>query len=149
VSELSQPGGQRETRVSHDHRPRVNAAAIEDELTGVKLWRNRCNRQLVDLNRNFPTGAKPRDTDCPNTDGAPIQPEVQGVMNIVTKFKPDRIVSTHAISNPKRAGIFADPNQDPEAIALARGMASTVVNQSERPANRLGPGEKDFNHLPR
>lgn len=125
--------------------PRVNAAAIKDELAGTRLWRNRCNRQLVDLNRNFPTGETPKDTDCPNTVGAPIQPEVQGVMDVVTKFKPDRIVSTHAIRDPKSAGIFADPSRNPEAIELARGMASTVVNKSDRPANRLGPGVRQFN----
>jgi hypothetical protein len=125
--------------------PRLNAAAIADELAGVKMWRNRCNRQLVDLNRNFPTGSTPKDTDCVNTVGAPIQPEVQALMDIITKFKPDRIVSTHAITNPASAGIFADPNQDPQAIELARGMASTLVNPSDRPKNRLGPGVNDFN----
>lgn len=125
--------------------PRLNAAAITDELAGIKMWRNRCNRQLVDLNRNFPTGKTPKDTDCVNTVGAPIQPEVQALMDIITKFKPDRIVSTHAITNPASAGIFADPNQDPQAIELARGMASTLVNPSDRPKNRLGPGVNDFN----
>lgn len=52
-------------------------------------------------------------------------------------FKPDRILSTHAISKPKEAGVFADPNTDPAAIALARGMASTIVDESNRPFNRL------------
>jgi hypothetical protein len=66
-------------------------------------------------------------------------------MDIITKFKPDRIVSTHAITNPRSAGIFADPNQDPRAIELARGMASTLVHASDRPHNKLGPGTGDFN----
>jgi hypothetical protein len=145
VSELSQPRGSFGLAFNTIIVPRLNAGAITDELAGVRLWRNRCNRQLVDLNRNFPTGNKPRDTDCVNTDGAPVQPEVQAVMDIITKFKPDRIVSTHAITNPKSAGIFADPNQDPQAIELARGMASTVVHASDRPKNRLGPGVNDFN----
>ena len=120
--------------------PRVNAAAIADQLAGVRMWRNRCNRQLVDLNRNFPTGKKPRDTDCPNTEGAPTQPEVKAVMDVVTKFNPSRILSTHAISTPKEAGVFADPNADPQAVEIAKGMAATLVNKSDRPFNRLGPG---------
>ena len=117
--------------------PRVNAGAIADELGSLRFWRNRCNRQVVDLNRNFPTGRTPKDTDCANTVGAPVQPEVQGVIDLITAFKPDRILSTHAISDPTQAGVFADPNTDPAAIALARGMASTLVDASNRPFNRL------------
>ena len=125
--------------------PRLNSGAITDELAGVKMWHNRCNRQIVDLNRNFPTGNTPKDTDCVNTPGAPIQPEVQAVIDIIAKFKPDRILSTHAISTASGAGVFADPNQDPKAIELARGMASTLVNPSDRPHNKLGTGVDDFN----
>jgi hypothetical protein len=116
--------------------PRVNVGAIEDELAGVRMWRNRCNRQLVDLNRNFPTGNVPGDKGCANTDGAPIQPEVQGVMDVITKFKPDRILSTHAVSPGSLAGVFADPSKDAAAIELARGMASTLASKSDRPANK-------------
>ncbi len=145
VNELSQQGGAVGLAFNTIIVPRLNAAAIADELAGVKMWRNRCNRQLVDLNRNFPTGNKTRDTDCVNTEGAPTQPEVQAVMDIITKFKPDRILSTHAISTAAKAGVFADPNQDPKAIELARGMASTIVNPSDRPFNKLRPGVKDFN----
>ena len=144
VNELSQSGGSVTLAFHTIIVPRVNAAAIDDELAGVNMWRNRCNRQIVDLNRNFPTGGTPKDTDCKNTVGAPIQPEVQGVMDLVTKFKPDRVVSTHAISDPKSAGIFADPNQDPAAVELARGMASTA-NKADIPFNKLGPGVKNFN----
>jgi hypothetical protein len=120
--------------------PRVNAGGIQDELNNVHLWHNRCNRQVVDLNRNFPVaGQTPKATDCPNTVGAPIQPETQAVMDLVTKFKPDRIVSAHDTDTVKQAGVYADPNQDPAAVALARGMASTIVNPSDRPGNKLSP----------
>ena len=125
--------------------PRVNTGGIADELAGLRFWRNRCNRQVVDLNRNFPTGGKPADTNCANTDGAPTQPEVQGVIDLIKAFKPDRILSTHAIQDPAHAGVFADPNTDPAAIALARGMASTIVEASNRPFNRLSA--TDFNPI--
>ncbi|WP_298734426.1 DUF4157 domain-containing protein [uncultured Chitinophaga sp.] len=125
--------------------PRFNAGAIKDELDGVKFWRNRCNRQRVDLNRDFPTGAKGKDTDCPNTGKAPRQPETVALINLIEKFKPDRIVSVHAISTPSSAGIFADPADSKEAVELARGMATTLVNPSDRPANQLGTAPDKFN----
>lgn len=143
VTELSQPsGGGIQLGFHTIVVPRVNAAAIQDELDGVKMWRNRCNRQLVDLNRNFPTGNKPADTDCQNTEGAPIQPEVQAVMDVIQTFKPDRILSTHAIAKKDlepeaKGGVYADPNQDPNAIALAQGMAQTLVHREDRPFNKL------------
>ncbi|MDB5034896.1 MAG: hypothetical protein JWQ98_2137 [Chlorobi bacterium] len=138
VAELSAPAkGSRPLFFHTIVVPRVNAGAIADELGGVHFWRNRCNRQVVDLNRNFPTGGTPKDTDCVNTPGAPIQPEVQGVIDLIKVFKPDRILSTHAISNPKEAGVFADPNTDPAAIELAHGMASTITDDSNRPHNKL------------
>ena len=140
VKDLSQPSGNVGVGFHTMVIPRVNPAAIEDELNGVKMWRNRCNRQLVDLNRNFPTGKKAGDKGCANTDSAPVQPETQAVMDVIKKFKPDRILSTHAIGEKAHAGVFADPNQDPKAIELAKGMAATLVNQADRPFNKLGPG---------
>lgn len=89
VTELSKPATS--TRPLFFHTvvvPRVNAGAIADELGGLHFWGNRCNRQIVDLNRNFPTGGTPKDTDCANTDGAPRQPEVQGVIDLIKAFKP-------------------------------------------------------------
>ena len=146
VTELSAPAASARPLFYHTIVvPRVNAGAIANELSGLRFWRNRCNRQVVDLNRNFPTGRTPKDTDCANTAGAPIQPEVQGVIDLIKAFKPDRILSTHAISDPKQAGVFADPNTDPAAIALARGMASTIVDESNRPFNRLT--DKSFNPI--
>jgi hypothetical protein len=143
IDNLSQPGGGDIQLAFHTIVvPRVNAGAIEDELHGVKMWRNRCNRQLVDLNRNFPTGNKPANTDCQNTDGAPVQPEVQAVMDVIKTFKPDRILSTHAIHKGDgeliaKGGVYADPNNNPQAIELAKGMAQTLVHPEDRANNQL------------
>ncbi len=129
--------------------PRLNRGAVEDNLAG-RAWKlacHRCNRQGVDLNRNFPVvGQEPGDTSwCPNTVGAPTQPEVTAVMHAVAFFKPDRILSLHSISTPANAGVFADPNQEPEAVLLARRLAALIPHESDRPYNRLGPDEATFN----
>jgi hypothetical protein len=146
IKELSAPpAGSRSLLFHTIVVPRVNAGGIADELGGTKFWRNRCNRQIVDLNRNFPTGGTPRDTDCVNTAGAPTQPEVQGVIDLIKAFKPDRILSTHAISTPGEAGVFADPNTDPAAIELAHDMAAAITDSSNRPFNRLS--DKAFNPI--
>jgi Domain of unknown function (DUF4157)/D-alanyl-D-alanine carboxypeptidase/Zinc carboxypeptidase len=153
VKELSAPGGSSELGFNTIVVPRVNAGAIQDELAGTGLGNNRCNRQMVDLNRNFPTGGKASDTDCQNTDKAPRQPEIKALINLIQLFKPDRILSTHAVHNDpktelkkKSGGIFADPNNNPEAIKLASGMASTVVHpDTDIPHNKLGTGANDFN----
>ena len=136
---------------------RVNRGAIEDNLAGVNWYDRRCNRQFVDLNRNYRVPGAPVPSvspRCPNTHLAPIQPETKGVIDVVQRFQPHRILSGHAISRRGRAGIFADPNTHPTATQLALAMAGRLP-ASVRPANRLGtrsptavyPGDRP-GHLP-
>lgn len=117
--------------------PRVNPGGVADELAGVTTYDRRCNRQLVDLNRNFPTVGSPSSPRCANTATAPTQPEAQGVMDVVKQFQPDRILSTHAISSVRKAGVYADPNRDPAATELACAMAREITDPSNRLGNRL------------
>lgn len=143
VSELRSQGGDLKFGQLAFHTliiPRLNRGAIEDELKGKPGYDTRCNRQLVDLNRNFPGGGNTSSPRCKNSKDAPVQPEVQGVMDVVGKFKPHRILTLHAISSAKKAGIFADPNTDPNAVGLACGMAGTLPDASDRPANKLSTG---------
>lgn len=120
--------------------PRVNRGAVEDNLAGVTWYDRRCNRQFVDLNRNYRVPGAPTpsaSSRCPNTRRAPIQPETQGVINIVRDFQPHRILTGHAVSRPGRAGVFADPNTHPTASQLALAMANRLPG-TIRQANRLG-----------
>jgi len=137
--------------------PRLNRGAIEDNLAGVAWYDRRCNRQFVDLNRNYrvPGAPSPRvSSRCPNTHRAPIQPETQGIINVIRGFQPHRILTAHAITRRGRAGIFADPNTHPTATQLALAMAGRIP-ASDRRANRLGtrratavyPGDRP-GHLP-
>jgi len=117
--------------------PKVNPGGVLDIC--------RCNRQEVDLNRNFLAPAistsickipgwrkrnRKNSTNClctrPKRNVAPEQPETKLIKKVVTEFMPDRILSLHAISNVKQAGIFADPATDPESIKLARSLAETL-----------------------
>jgi hypothetical protein len=122
--------------------PRLNPGGIKDNY--------RCNRQHVDLNRNFlhrgkrPTksgGKRPtKSGGCKNTLKAPIQPETKAVMRVLKDFKPHRILSLHAIRNPAKAGIYADPYKGSTARAarkLACSMAGLVVDPKNRRGNRI------------
>ncbi len=133
--------------------PCVNRAAIDD-LENSRLWCNtardyyRCNRQLVDLNRNFPidnlgnTTTRPSDADaCPNTLSAPIQPETVGVMDVISGYirrgTQDRILSAHAIRNPASAGIFVDPNYPTSALGMSGvNLAHRLVTEGNVPTSQ-------------
>ncbi len=111
--------------------PRLNPGGIADD--------SRCNRQLVDLNRNFrlPGITPAAVSECANTVRAPIQPETQALINTIHAFQPQRIVSLHAISSAAQAGIFADPSTDAAARQLACSMAARIVDPANRRGNRL------------
>ena len=111
--------------------PHFNPGGIADDT--------RCNRQMVDLNRNFrlPGLTPVTVNECPNTVQAPIQPETQSLIDTINAFQPNRIISLHAISTPAEAGIFADPSTDAAARQLACSLAARIVNPANRPKNRL------------
>lgn len=120
--------------------PHVNAGGIADHLAGVTSYNTRCNRQLVDLNRNFPGGGRRSSPVCANGGTAPDQPETEGVMNVVRQFQPHRILSLHAITDAAHAGVFADPNapgMGSTAPDLACSMAGLLVNPRDRPHNAV------------
>ncbi len=121
--------------------PYLNPGGIADELSGVARQRlhARCNRQLVDLNRNFRLGTltPAAVSDCRNTVQAPIQPETQALIDTITAFQPQRIVSLHAIGNAAQAGIFADAVTDVAARQLACSMAGRIVAPANRRGNQL------------
>jgi hypothetical protein len=118
--------------------PRLNRGAIKDHLAGVNWYDHRCNRQVVDLNRNLPVpGAGHASGRCANTATAPVQPETQGLVDVIRDFQPHRILSAHAISTRSSAGIFADPNTHPTAAQLACSLAGRLLDPRDRPANRL------------
>ncbi len=101
---------------------------------------NRCNANNVDLNRNLPVpGASSTSPVCTNTATAGVQPETQAVVDVISSFQPNRILSMHSIGSPAEAGIYADPDTDPTARGLACSMAGRIVNPRNRLGNRITP----------
>lgn len=123
--------------------PRVNPGGIMDDT--------RCNRQYVDLNRNFKSYRATKKTSCDNDNKAPVQPEIKALKFLITTFKPDRIASAHTVSSAKKGGIFVDPNApslgtgSSLAIDIAKEMAKGV-DPSAIPSNLRykSKGSSDF-----
>ena len=135
VAELQQPNSraQRDLNFHTLIVPRLNPGGINATI--------RCNLQWVDLNRNFPNApAKPLNNQCFNTATAPVQPETQTVLNVITAFKPQRILSLHSIGSAGDAGVFADPEKDPEARALACSMAGQILDPKNKQGNTRTTG---------
>ena len=92
--------------------------------------RTRRNLAGVDLNRNFP--GLPGFPSLPKGEKAPpIQPEVKAIMKVVQTLQPERIVSLHAITDPKqeKGGVYADPVEGDTARQLACRMALRMRGQ--------------------
>jgi hypothetical protein len=80
--------------------------------------------------------------------GRLIQLENQALLTLIQRFQPSRIASVHAIKEPERAGVFADPHPsvagaDPKlsarADALSLAMARRVKDLGGHvPGNKLG-----------
>lgn len=56
-----------------------------------------------------------------------IEKENGLLLQIIAAFKPDRIISIHAIRDTSRAGIYADPRTDAKGYALGFGTDSTLA----------------------
>ncbi|MEM1323837.1 MAG: D-alanyl-D-alanine carboxypeptidase family protein, partial [Bacteroidota bacterium] len=61
----------------------------------------------------------------------PLQPETKAVMTAIKKFKPDRILSLHGISDTDHGGVFADPVEG-QARELACRMAVLSLGELDK-----------------
>ncbi len=73
----------------------------------------------VDPNRQMPSLGKSFNTKNPVDDlGRAIEQENQVLLQLIEKYRPQRIINIHAIRDKDRAGIFADPRTSANGIAL-------------------------------
>ncbi|HET7897373.1 MAG TPA: hypothetical protein VFL47_06880, partial [Flavisolibacter sp.] len=73
----------------------------------------------ADPNRQMPAAGQPFLLQDP-TDAMsrPMETEIRALLQVIQVFRPDRLLSIHAIRDQRRAGIFADPRTDCSGMAL-------------------------------
>jgi len=82
----------------------------------------------VDPNRQMPSLGKSFDREMPVDDlGRPIEQENQALLDLIERFRPQRIVNIHAIREKERAGVFADPRTTADGIALEYQSDSSLA----------------------
>ena len=97
----------------------VSVAVIPDANPDGLLRGIRTNKNLVDLNRNFPAGnwAKTRRSSFFGGDAPATEPETRVLISVVEQLKPARIVAVHSMAQPCN-------NYDGPGEALATAMAA-------------------------
>lgn len=77
------------------------------------------NEGTADPNRQLPMAGQPFLPQQPvDALDRSIENEMKAFLQLLQAFQPDRLLSIHAIRDPKRAGVFADPRTDCEGTAL-------------------------------
>jgi hypothetical protein len=78
--------------------------------------------------------------------GRDILPENQLLMQLMERFKPERIISLHGTQHPERAGVFYDPRKltPEEERESARNAAASA---RPRPSDGEGSSETRFRTL--
>ena len=90
------------------------------------------NRQMPPLGHAFDP-ASPFDLM-----GREIEKENQYLLRLIQEYKPERIASLHAIRDPQKAGIFADPKTDHEGFSLGFQADSLLAHSMNQVICRNG-----------
>jgi hypothetical protein len=97
-------------------------------------------------NRNFPDPGKDlAASGGKDATGRDILPENQLLMELMERFKPERIISLHGTQHPEKAGVFYDPRKlTPEEELESRNAAASA---RPRPSDSEGSSEARFRTL--
>lgn len=94
-------------------------------------------------NRNFPDPGKDlAASGGKDATGRDILPENQLLMQLMERFKPERIISLHGTQHPEKAGVFYDPRE--LTADEARGPAASA---RPRPSDSEGSSEARYRAL--
>ncbi len=104
------------------------AVAAPAQIGSVKNLGRYTTSGAVDPNRQMPSPGKAYDpaTGIDHLHRS-IEKENALLLQIIAAFKPERIVSIHAIRDTSRAGIYADPRTDAKGYALGFGTDSALA----------------------
>jgi predicted deacylase len=119
------------------------------------------NRQLPRLGESLAAARARGGGTAVDAEGRRIEAENVMLLNLIDRFRPSRIASVHAITNPRSAGIFSDPHtrapgasaaeqeaaraatQADEALATAMGATARQEGARVRSSSEITPGPHD------
>jgi len=81
----------------------------------------------ADPNRQMPSLGKPYHAAAKDHLGRAIETENKLLLELINIYRPQRIVNIHAIRNPSKAGIYADPRTDANGLALGYETDSSLA----------------------
>jgi hypothetical protein len=94
-------------------------------------------------NRNFPDPGKDlAASGGKDAMGRDILPENQLLMQLMERFKPERIISLHGTQHPEKAGVFYDPRE-----LTAEEARSPAASARPRPSDSEGSSEARYRAL--
>jgi hypothetical protein len=114
---------------------------------GARQARHPRGGQASTTNRNFPDPGKDlAASGGKDATGRDILPENQLLMQLMERFKPERIISLHGTQHPEKAGVFYDPRKltPEEELESARSAAASA---GPRPSDSEGSSEARFRTL--
>jgi len=118
-------------RLAAGERPEADALVVP--VLFPDLYAARLREGDIPTNRNFPLrgeslrAARRRGGGRPVDDlGRPLLPENVLLLDLIRRFRPDRIASLHATPKPERAGIFADPHA-PASAGTGAGTGAAAA----------------------
>lgn len=120
-----------------------NAAAANskpDQIGSTKNIGRYTADSIADPNRQMPSPGKPFTANTKDHLGRSIEPENRLLLQLITIYRPQRIVNIHAIRDTGKAGIYADPRTDANGIALGfETDSSLAIAMADHVARMGGP----------